>query len=103
MNDIIVDYITQTPGDYEIPSMAYKGKKFRTVFFLDDFKLAQFVEVNDKLIRDWKKYDKFTSTNSDSYASMNLSLDARSYIAVYHDSESVTLEQAIDKIKNASF
>ena len=47
---MIVDVITQTPGDFEKPSKQYKTKQYRTVWFLDDYKIAQFFEVDGKLI-----------------------------------------------------
>jgi hypothetical protein len=94
MSELIVDFIKQIPGDFESPRAMYKGKKYRTVFFLEDFEIAQFYEVDNKLVRDWKMGDSFTSSAGTEYASMNLSLTPRSFIAVYHDQDTVSLEEA---------
>ena len=90
---MIVDIITQTPGDFEKPSTQYKTKKYRTVWFLDDYKLAQFFEVNGRLIKNWKKGDLRTFKSGNMYTSLNCSLDTRSFVVAYHDEKSVTKSQ----------
>jgi|TARA_B110000503_G_C7036904_1_gene366507 hypothetical protein len=100
MTEIIVDVITQTPGEFEKPSSQYKGKKYRTVVFLTNYELAQFFEVNKKLVKDWKKGQTHTSNLKDEYASLNLSLKARKFIAAYHDSKKITLNDIMKALKN---
>ena len=91
MTKIIVDVITQIPGEFEKPTTQYKGKKYRTIVFLTDYVLAQFFEVNNKLVKNWKKGQTHTSNLREEYASLNLSLKARKFIAAYHDSKKITL------------
>ncbi len=101
---MIVDVVTQTPGDFEKPSTQFKTKKYRTVWFLDDFKLAQFFEVNGKLIKNWKTGDMKTFKAGQTYTSLNCSLDTRSFVVVYHDEKSVTkaqIKKALTKKLNA--
>ena len=90
---MIVDIITQTPGDFEKPSDQYKTKKYRTVWFLDDFKIAQFFEVDGKLIKNWKAGDMKTFKAGQVYTSLNCSLDTRSFVVVYHDEKKITKNQ----------
>lgn len=97
---MIVDIITQTPGDFEKPSAQYKTKKYRTVWFLDDYKLAQFFEVNNKLIKNWKEGEMRTFKAGQVYTSLNCSLQTRSFIVAYHDEKEITktqIKKAISK------
>jgi len=101
---MIVDVITQTPGDFEKPSNQYKTKQYRTVWFLDDYKIAQFFEVDGKLIKNWKAGDTKTFRAGQSYTTLNCSLDTRTFVVVYHDEKSVTksqIKRALTKKLNA--
>lgn len=99
--DIIVEFITQTPGEYESPGQNYKGRAFRTVFFLDDFVLAQFYEVDNNIIRDWRAGDHHTTAQDQTYTSINLSLESRRFLAVYHDDPHVTFDQARAQLESS--
>lgn len=95
---MIAELQTFIGGDYIAPCNRYKAKKYRTVFFLDDFRLAQFFEINNQLTRDWKAGDSITSQQGDEYCVMNLSLEPFTLLSVFHDEESVTLEQAREAV-----
>jgi len=99
MKDIIVDVITQTPGEFEKPSTSYKGRKYRSIIFLTDYAVAQFVEINNKLITKWKKGQIYTSNSNEEYASLNLSLKARNFMAAYHDSKKITVKDIKKALK----
>lgn len=95
---MIVEVNTFAPGDYISPCNHYKTKQNRTVFFLTDYEVAQFVEVNNQLTTNWKAGDSVTSKLGDEYCIMNLSLKPFVLLSVFHDDESGRL---LEKAKEA--
>ena len=96
---MIIEYVTQNPGQMEQYTDEYKGYLKRTVVFLDDWATAQFFEVNGKLIEHWNEGDTFTSNAGENYASMNVSLVPRKFIVIYHNDKNVIAEVADKQVK----
>ena len=92
-NNLIIDLINQIPGDFEKPTQNYKGKQYRSVVFLTDYKIAQFYEFDKKLITGWKKKQIFTSSCGQTYTSMNASMHTSTFLVVYHDKKKIIFEQ----------
>jgi len=64
---MIIQHITQNPGQMEQSSKDYRGYKYRTIVFNDDWVDAMFLEINGKLIEKWKTGDKVTSGEGEEY------------------------------------
>lgn len=89
------------PGEHQPLSENYKGKnRYRSVVFLNDYKTAQFFEVDNKLHTDWKKLSMITHETPDVFCAMNLSLEDMFYVEVFHNDENITLEKITSKVKN---
>ena len=97
---MIIDLINQTPGDFERPNKNYKGKKYRSVIFLGPYCVAQFYEIENRLITNWKRKQIITSKQGQTYTSMNASMHTNSFIVVYHDSKKISYKQVIKKLKS---
>ena len=95
---MIVEVNTFAPGDYISPCTHYKTKQHRTVFFLTEYQDAQFFEINNQLTTQWKVGDSITSKLGDVYCVMNLSVKPFALLSVFHNEESVTLEQAKETV-----
>lgn len=82
---MMIEYIIQNPGQMEQDTTDYKGYKYRTVIFNDEWVDAQFFEISGRLIEKWKAGEKITSNNNDNYSSMNCSLVPRNFTVIYHN------------------
>ena len=97
---MIIDLINQTPGDFERPNKNYKGKKYRSVIFLNPYCVAQFYEIENKLITNWTRKQIITSKQGQTYTSMNASMQTNSFIVVYHDSKKISYKEVIKKLNS---
>jgi len=95
--NIIIEKINQLPGGFQSPTVDCRGRKFRTILFLEDYKIAQFQEINYRLILDWKANQLVTMCFGDSYCSINLGLTAYSFMVAYHDHENITIDDFGDR------
>jgi len=82
---MIVESLTQNPGQMEQNTNDYKGYKYRTVVFNDEWVDAQFFEVAGRLVEKWKSGEKYTSQDGEHYSSMNCSLIPRNFTVIYHN------------------
>tara|TARA_Y100001938_G_C7889694_1_gene329180 strand:+ start:170 stop:547 length:378 start_codon:yes stop_codon:yes gene_type:complete len=97
---MIIDLINQTPGDFERPNKNYKGKKYRSVIFLNPYCVAQFYEIENRLITNWTRKQIITSKQGQTYTSMNASMQTNSFIVVYHDSKKISYKEVIKKLNS---
>ena len=97
---MIIDLINQTPGDFERPNKNYKGKKYRSVIFLNPYCVAQFYEIENKLVTNWKRKQIVTASQGQTYTSMNASMQTNSFIVVYHDTKKISYKKVIKQLNN---
>lgn len=82
---MIIKIVKQNPGQMEQSTKDYKGYKYRTVVFHDDWVDAMFFEVNNQLIGKWKAGETVTSTSPQEYSSFNCALIPRNFTVIYHN------------------